>query len=156
MGLPPIHSLRPETQKSTCLLSFPHSSPTLNSMCVCNSKCVQAYSTPWPAARQAPLSVEFSRQEYWSGLSFPPPGDLPHPGIKPASPALAVGFFTPEPPQKSLNSIGLPRKFIRVFSIQCFEIPVSCLLLPSNSTPLPGKVSNTSHLITNFWPLAQL
>ena len=48
-------------------------------------------------------------------VSFPPPGDLPNPGIKPASPALAGGFFTLEPPQKSLNSIGLPKKFVRFF-----------------------------------------
>ena len=53
--------------------------------------------TLWTVARQAPLSMGFSRQEYWSGLPFPPPGDLPDPGIKPESlmsPALAGGFFT--------------------------------------------------------------
>ena len=49
-----------------------------------------SFATPWTVARQAPLSVEFSRQEYWSGLPFPSPGDLPDPGIKPASPALQV------------------------------------------------------------------
>ena len=49
---------------------------------------------PWPLACQAPLSMEFSRQEYWSGLPLPPPGDLPHSGMEPASPALAGGFFT--------------------------------------------------------------
>ena len=49
---------------------------------------------------QAPLSMGFSRQEYWSGLPFPPPGDLPHPGIEPMSPTLAGGFFTTEPPGK--------------------------------------------------------
>ena len=49
---------------------------------------------PRTAAHQAPLSIGFSRQEYWSGLPFPPPGDLPDPGIKPTSPALAAGFFT--------------------------------------------------------------
>ena len=52
--------------------------------------------TSWTVARQAPLSMKFSRQEYWSGLSFPSQGDLPDPGIKPASlesPALAGGFF---------------------------------------------------------------
>ena len=43
---------------------------------------------PWTVARQAPLSMGFSRQEYWSGLPFPSPGDLPNPGIKPKSPAL--------------------------------------------------------------------
>ena len=53
--------------------------------------------TPWTVARQAPLSMGFSRQEYWSGLPFPPSGDLPDPGIKPVSltsPVLAGGFFT--------------------------------------------------------------
>ena len=45
-------------------------------------------------ARQAPRSRGFSRQEYWSGLPFPPPRDLPDPGMEPASPALAGGFFT--------------------------------------------------------------
>ena len=49
--------------------------------------------TPWTVALQAPLSVGFPRQEYWSGLSFPSPGHLPDPGIKPVSPALAGGFF---------------------------------------------------------------
>ena len=54
-------------------------------------------------ARQTPLSMGFSRQEHWSGLSFPPPGDLPRPGIEPGSPAspgLAGRFFTTEPPGK--------------------------------------------------------
>ena len=54
--------------------------------------------TPWTWACQAPLSMEFSRQEYWSGLPCPPPGDLPDPGIEPASLALARGFFTIGPP----------------------------------------------------------
>ena len=56
--------------------------------------------TPGTAARQAPLSMEFSRQEYWSGLPFPSPGDLPHPGIKPGSPALPVDSLLSEPPGK--------------------------------------------------------
>ena len=50
--------------------------------------------TLWSVARQTPLSMEFSRQEHWSGLPFPSLGGLPNPGIKPASPALAGGFFT--------------------------------------------------------------
>ena len=56
--------------------------------------------TPWTAAHQAPLSVGFSRQEYWSGLPFPPPGNLPNPGVKPTSLALAGGCFTTELPGK--------------------------------------------------------
>ena len=59
--------------------------------------------TPWNVAHQAPLSMGFFRQEYWSGLPFPPPGDLPDPGIEPMSPmspASAREFFTTEPPGK--------------------------------------------------------
>ena len=58
---------------------------------------VQLFVTPWTIDRQAPLPMEFSRQEYWSGLPFTTPGDLPNPGIEPASlasPALACRFFT--------------------------------------------------------------
>ena len=51
-------------------------------------------------AHQAPLSLEFPRQECWNGLPFPLPGDLPEPGIQSVSPALASRFFTPEPPEK--------------------------------------------------------
>ena len=55
---------------------------------------VQLIVTLWTVACQAPLSMGFSRQEYWSGLSCPPPGDLPNPGIEHRCPALAGGFFT--------------------------------------------------------------
>ena len=55
-------------------------------------------AAPWTVACQVPLSMEFSRQEYWNGLPFPSPGDLPDPGIEPVSLALAGGFFTTAPP----------------------------------------------------------
>ena len=55
---------------------------------------VQLFATPWTITHQAPLSMEFSRQVYWSRLPFPSPCDRPDPGIEPASPALADGFFT--------------------------------------------------------------
>ena len=55
---------------------------------------VQLFATPWTVACQAPLSMGFSRQEYWSGLPFPSPGNRPHPGMEPAPPALAGGFLT--------------------------------------------------------------
>ena len=55
--------------------------------------CVQFFAIPWTVASQAPPSMEFSRQEYWSGLLFPSPGDLPDPGIKLGSPALQADFF---------------------------------------------------------------
>ena len=61
---------------------------------MCVRSVVSVSATPWIVACQDPLSMEFSRQEYWSGLSSPPPEDPPDPGIQPLSPALAGGFFT--------------------------------------------------------------
>ena len=75
--------------------------PTYPCVCVCVLGCfsrVQLFATPWTAAHQAPLSIGFSRQEYWSGLPCPPPEDLPDPGIS----YMASRFFTPEPPGKPL------------------------------------------------------
>ena len=69
---------------------------------------VQLCVTPWTVACQAPLSMGFSRQEYWSGLPFPSPGDYTDPGmelVSPVAPALAGRFFTTEPPGKSYNTI---------------------------------------------------
>ena len=66
---------------------------------------IRVFETAWTVTRQPPLSMEFSRQEYWSGLPFPPPGDSPNLGIKPkslVSPALAGEFFTIEPPGKPI------------------------------------------------------
>ena len=67
-----------------------------------------SFATPESSAHPAPLPMEFSRQEYWSGLPFPPPGDLPNLGIKfmsPVSPALAGVFLTTEPPAKPWYTI---------------------------------------------------
>jgi len=58
---------------------------------------VRLFATPWTIAYQASPSMGFSRQEYWSGLPFPSPGDLPDPGIKPRSPALEADALTSEP-----------------------------------------------------------
>ena len=62
--------------------------------------CVHLCATPWSVAYQAPPSMGLSRQEYWSGLPFPPPGDLPDPGIEPRSPALQADTLLSEPPGK--------------------------------------------------------
>ena len=72
----------------------------LDYTCVFSCSVVSDSATPRTAACQAPLSMEFPRQEYWSGLSFPSPGDLPDPGIEPRSLALAGRFFTAEPPEE--------------------------------------------------------
>ena len=62
--------------------------------------CVQLFVTPWTVAHQAPLSMEFSRQDYRSGLPFPSPGDLPDPGIQPGFPVLQADALLSEPPGK--------------------------------------------------------
>ena len=61
---------------------------------------VQLFVTPWTVAHQAPPSMGFSKQEYWSGLPFPSPGDLPDPGIEPGSLAFQADALTSEPPGK--------------------------------------------------------
>ena len=65
------------------------------------------FATLWTVACKAPLSMGFPRQEYWSGLPFPSPGDLSQPRAEPTSPALAAVFFTAEPPGKHL----LPKQY---------------------------------------------
>ena len=61
-----------------------------------------SFVTLWTIALQAPLSLGFPRQQYWSGLPFPPAGDLPDPGIELVSSALAGGFFTTVPPEEAI------------------------------------------------------
>ena len=70
---------------------------------------VRLLATPWTIACQSPLSMGFSRREYWSGLPFPAPGDLPNTGFEPTSPVshdLAGRFFTTEPPGKQNGLLG--------------------------------------------------
>ena len=67
--------------------------------------CVRLFVTPWTVAYQAPLSMGFSRQEYWSGLPFPSPEDRPDPGIEPRSPALEADALTSEPPGKPMTNL---------------------------------------------------
>ena len=89
---------------------------TKNSVCVCVCVCVcvscsvmSDSATPWIIAPQDPLSKEFSRQEYWRGLPFPSPGDLPDPGIKSGSPASQADSLPPEPLVKATKFCG-PKK----------------------------------------------
>ena len=67
---------------------------------------IQLLATPWIVAHQAPLSKGFPRQEYWSGLPFPSPGELLNPGVKPAPPAVGGRSFTTEPPGKPTEESG--------------------------------------------------
>ena len=90
--------------------------------------CVQLFMTPWTIVHQAPLSMGFSRQEYWTGLLCPPPVELPDSGIKSAtlmSPALAGGFFT-----TSATWAALSRDVCRrACSVASVELPLLLLLL---------------------------
>ena len=64
-----------------------------------------SFAPPWTVAQNAPLSIRFPEQEYWRGLPFPSPGDLPDPGIKPRSQAVEGEFLTTEPPGKPLYTL---------------------------------------------------
>ena len=130
-------------------------------------------ATPWTAAHQAPLSMRFPRQEYWSGLPFPSPGNLPNPGIKPASPAMAGGLFTTEPPGKPseiLNEVKWYTFFFYYFTILhwfchtsrrirhgCTRVPhpESPSLLPPHTIPLgrlsAPALSTLSHALNLDW-----
>ena len=69
---------------------------------------VRLSAAPWTVALQAPPSMGFSRHEYWSGLPFPSPGDLPDPGIEPRSPTLQADALTSEPPGKQFYDPAIP------------------------------------------------
>ena len=71
---------------------------------------VPLFATSWTVACQAPLSMGFSRQEYWSGLPFPSPGDLPNPGIKLRSPTLQADALTSAPPGEWIKYLGYNHK----------------------------------------------
>ena len=72
----------------------------LKALKVKSLSCVQLFATPWTIAYQGPLSTGFSRQEYWSGLQFPSPGNLPNQGIEPGSPSFQADALPSEPPGK--------------------------------------------------------
>ena len=72
--------------------------------------CVRLFETPWTVAYQASPSMGFFRQEYWSGLPFPSPGDLPNSGMEPGSPALEADALSSEPPGKPLHAVRHGKK----------------------------------------------
>ena len=109
---------------------------------------VWLFATPWTVACQATLSMEFSRQEHWNGLPFPSPGDLPHPGMEPESPALVCKFFffffTTEPPRK-LKTIPVIKIMNISFTLKTF------FLLLCNPSSIPASSlpqANTDLLFT--------
>ena len=95
--------------------------------------CVQLFATPWTVAYQAPLSMGFCRQEYWSGLPFPSPGELPNPGIEPRSPVLQADALPSEPPDYIVHGIrpeywsGVAFPFSRGSSQLRDQTQISCI-----------------------------
>ena len=90
---------------------------------------VHFFATPWAVARQALLSMGFSRYEYWSGLPFPPPGDLLNPGIEPTfltSPSLAGGFFTTTTTWEALSYIRSLNNLEFIFVYVWRNVPTCC------------------------------
>ena len=83
--------------------SIPADQLILNIVVALSLSCLDYFATPWAVAHQAPLSMGFPRQEYWTGLPCPSPEDLPNPGIKPRSPELQVDSLPSEPPQKPIR-----------------------------------------------------
>ena len=122
-------------------------------MHVCMLSCIWFFATPWTVAHQTPLSMEFSRQEYWSVLPFAPPGDLPDPGIEPmtpASPALAGRVFTTASPGLGFKlrcvwfwSSGLLHYFTKAEEPE-IKLPTS--VGSSKSKGVPEK-----HLFLFYW-----
>ena len=100
----------------TCVLMFSH---------------VQLIAIPRTLFHQAPLSMGLSKQECWRGLPFPPPGDLPNPGIKPGSPALQADSLPTVPPGKPMNTYYKERVYEILYcsSVQFSSVTQSCLTL---------------------------
>ena len=134
--------------------------------CCCFNR-VQLFVTLWTVAHQAPLPMGFSRQEYWSRLPCPPPGDLPKPGIKPMSltfPALAVGFFTAsatweaQPHFRSIKN----KQCNEMVSLTIFESCPSwkyssCFVcVKPNIEGKNGKVHAVIQMFQNIWMFAIL
>ena len=105
---------------------------------------VWPFATPWAVAYQAPLSMEFSRQEYWSELPFPSPGDLPDPGIEPGSPTLQADALPSEPPGKPCYRLGR-----NISSTVCCTLMVSpggCSLLNYDDDLMFEELWKVTHL----------
>ena len=86
--------------------------------------CIPLLVTLWTVASQAPLSMGFPRQEYWTGLPFPSPGDLPNPGTEPMSPSLAGRFFSNWATREAQYTVGIQNIFKSFPSLNCLKISI--------------------------------
>ena len=129
----PLWLESPVQQSCPYLSTFSHLAPGTMCVCVCVCACalsvVWYFVTPWAVDCQTPLSMEFSRQEYWNGWPFPSPGDLPNPGIKPVSlvsPALAGKFSTSWATGKPRDQALVTLKYVSTIWSNCFQIFLWC------------------------------
>ena len=108
---------------------------------------VWLFETPWTIARQAPLSMEFSRQEYWSGLPFLSPEDHPYPGIEPGSPSLQADYLPSEPPgeQRRLSAKELILSDCGVGEVQQVQQTLESLLDYREIKPISPKGINPEY-----------
>ena len=105
-------------------MGFPGSTLVVKKVKVKSLSHVQLFATPWTVACQAPLSMGFSRQEYWSGVPFPSPGDLLNPGIKPGSPAFQADSLLSEPPRKLRYMYSVQLSSLQLLSrVRLFATP---------------------------------
>ena len=133
------------------LVAAPFYIPTNCLQCACLLRhCrVWLFTTPWTVACQAPLSMGFSWQEYWSGVPCPPPGDLPNPGIEPASltsSALTGGFFATSATLEAHSLQGFP--FLHILEYFCFLLVLVCFF--NNGHPNRCKVISHSGFDLHF------
>ena len=110
---------------------------------------VLLFVTPWTVTHQAPLSIEFSRQEYWSGLPLPTPGDLPDPGIEPASLSFPALVFTTVPPRKSrAGSKFIASVLVNPFPYSCSPLTLLTYGGSENVVPRPEALASPGNLQT--------
>ena len=114
---------------------------------------VQLFATPWTVAHQAPQSMGFSRQEYWSGLPFPSPGDLPNPGIEPKSPTLQADALTSELPGKpQMYSIAKNKFTKEIYVISLKEIKCQYKHSENNLARMNFRfMSSGKHSVLNLY-----
>ena len=108
--------------------------------------CVQLFATPWTVAYQAPQFMEFSRQEYWSGLPFPSSRDLSDPGIEPWSPTLQADALPSEPPGKEVVDI----------SLSIMIITSGCIFVAANGIGMKVLVTQSCPTLCDPWTVACL
>ena len=138
------------TQKGTHMCSLQKRQPTRANYTAQRLSHVLLFATPRTLACQAPLSMGFSRQEYWSGLPCPPPGDLPDPGIEfmsLASPALQADSLPTEPPGKPLYTNRASHLTLTTVQVSRITVAVGC---PADHAAREQYLTYNRNPVTNF------